>query len=497
MNDLKSLLDSLLAIEESTSADAENKKSESCDCKSYDCNICYPDDELTEDSDETELVESTFGLDDDTDFDSHEVEDEDFDDLSDEMDISSDIPLESTDTDTDEDYPDLDPSSVLYPRNGEVDSDNVDFSKSNASEDVSDLIAQIEYVQDLGISNSNTTYSTDQLLKLSSEMVQRIYDKVVNGESEPVYESDCIVDNREDGMIFLTRGHRKVKIAPVAGGFQVLQLSGKLIDQATSKEEAVSIGKTFLNSPINESLIKFDSPSDARDAIAVIRNYGYDDYKLVGNTVEVAAPEMIVDRIADRFGGAVEYSFDEMSAGSVAIAMEDGEDRIDELNHESFQTDEKLSELRDAIDENVLVSVAFVKKDGTVKHMSIKRSLSPHVASTATKPDSQPNLGGNHNLKRVVDVNAYIKALKANKSVGMDDADAKAAAAKVAWRSITLDNVLGFMLRGKFIDLRDENEIMTRFGESTYNAMTSSMKTAMSREQTVTEDFLVEKGFTK
>lgn len=494
MNNLKSLLDSLLAIEESASNDKEDKKSESCDCKSYDCQVCYPDDVNEDEETEDELVESSFGLDDDSEFDSHEVDEEDFDELSDDMSLDNGLP-DTLGEESDDRYPDTDPTSVLYPRNGEVDADDVDFGKSNASEDVSDLIAQIEYVQDLGISNSSTTYSTDQLMNMSSEMVQRIYDKVVNGESEPVYESDCIVDNREDGMVFLTRGHRKVKIAPVAGGFQVLQLSGKLIDQATSKEEAVEIGKRFLNSPITESRIKFDSYEIAKQAARVVQEYGYRGYKVEGNVLEVQAPELVVDRLADKFDGSVEYEFDEMSSGSVAIAMEGGEERIDELDHDSFRTDEKLAELRDAIDKNVLVSVAFVKKDGSVKHMTVKRSLSSYVASTAPKTDKQLNVEKNHNLKRVVDINAYIKALKANKAVGMEEDDAKAAAAKVAWRSINLGDVLGFMVRGKFIDLRDENEILSRYGEDTYNSLTPSMKSAMSQSQNVTEDFLVENGF--
>jgi hypothetical protein len=67
--------------------------------------------------------------------------------------------------------------------------------------------------------------------------------------------------------------------------------------------------------------------------------------------------------------------------------------------------------------------------------------------------------------------------------MGVDDDQAKAEASKVAWRSISLENVLGFMVRGNFVDLRDENDIMNRFGEEVYNSLTKSMKNALAQDQ--------------
>ncbi len=43
------------------------------------------------------------------------------------------------------------------------------------------------------------------------------------------------------------------------------------------------------------------------------------------------------------------------------------------------------------------------------------------------------------------------------------------------------------MVRGNFIDLRDENEIMDRFGEQVYNSLTKSMKNALAQDQMVNE----------
>jgi hypothetical protein len=58
----------------------------------------------------------------------------------------------------------------------------------------------------------------------------------------------------------------------------------------------------------------------------------------------------------------------------------------------------------------------------------------------------------------------------------------KTMAAKTCWRSVNLKNVLGFMVSGQFIDLRDENDIMGRFGEEVNNALTRSMVNAMNQE---------------
>jgi hypothetical protein len=84
-------------------------------------------------------------------------------------------------------------------------------------------------------------------------------------------------------------------------------------------------------------------------------------------------------------------------------------------------------------------------------------------------------------------MNSYIKKLKELRGMGVDDGDAKMEAAKGAWRTINLETVLGFMVRGQFIDLRDENNIMDRFGEDVYNSLTKSMKNVLAQDQMVNE----------
>ena len=156
---------------------------------------------------------------------------------------------------------------------------------------------------------------------------------------------------------------------------------------------------------------------------------------------------------------------------------------IDELDYQSYTEGDDLQQLRDAIDRNILVSVAFVKKDGSVRHMAIKKNISSYVGSDREKSEKQMNVEMNNNIKKVVDINAYNKKLKELRNMGIEDDQAKAEASKVAWRSISLENVLGFMVRGNFVDLRDENDIMNRFGEEVYNSLTKSMKNALAQDQ--------------
>lgn len=160
------------------------------------------------------------------------------------------------------------------------------------------------------------------------------------------------------------------------------------------------------------------------------------------------------------------------------------QENIEELNYQSLQDDENLQDLRDAIDKNKLVSVAFVKKDGTVKHMLIRKNLSSYVGSEREKTDAQRNVEMNNDLKKVVDVNAYKKELKRLRieAPEANDTEVKQMAAKMSWKSINLKNVLGFMVGGRFIDLRDENDIMDRYGEQVHGQLTKSMIGAMQAQ---------------
>lgn len=172
------------------------------------------------------------------------------------------------------------------------------------------------------------------------------------------------------------------------------------------------------------------------------------------------------------------------SHGYMKPLNESMEGHVDELDHAGFHDRDDLQVLRDSIDRNKMVSVAFVKKDGTVRHMLVRKSLKSYVGSETEKTDAQMNVEMNHDLKKVVDINAYKRELKKlrNENPEMNPDEMKTMAAKTCWRSVNLKNVLGFMVGGQFIDLRDENEIMDRFGEQVHSSITKSMVAAMNQE---------------
>ena len=109
------------------------------------------------------------------------------------------------------------------------------------------------------------------------------------------------------------------------------------------------------------------------------------------------------------------------------------EQPVDELDHAGFHDRDDLQILRDSIDRNKMVSVAFVKKDGSVRHMLIRKSLKSSVFSDAPKTDAQMNIQSNHDLKRVVDINSYKRELKKlrNDNPEMDPDEMKTMAAKL------------------------------------------------------------------
>lgn len=125
---------------------------------------------------------------------------------------------------------------------------------------------------------------------------------------------------------------------------------------------------------------------------------------------------------------------------------------------------------------NITTSVAFVKKDGTVRHMAFRRNIKAYEPSTAEKTDAQLNVLQNNNLMNVVDTNAYIRAFK-------EFEGDSAAASKKAFRNFKLENVLAFMASGQVFDMREENNILERFGEEVYGQLTKNMISALSSDE--------------
>lgn len=150
------------------------------------------------------------------------------------------------------------------------------------------------------------------------------------------------------------------------------------------------------------------------------------------------------------------------------------EDLNETLSYQEFKGGSKLEALRNAIEMNKTVSVVFVKKDGTVRPMAVRKHFKYEFK---TGQDFQPSAQGLANHKdfyNVFDINVYIKLKRQTGSAEE--------AAKGAWRKIILGNVLGFLAGGHFYDLRQENNIKERFGVEVYNQLTNSMAKAAEKE---------------
>jgi hypothetical protein len=155
--------------------------------------------------------------------------------------------------------------------------------------------------------------------------------------------------------------------------------------------------------------------------------------------------------------------------------INESENEIDEITYGDYMGGESLQPLRTAFDKNQMVGVAYVKKDGSVRHMSAKRSIKSYVPSDNEKTEKQANVQSNNDIKRVVDFSIYREKLR-------EYGGNKEMAAKSCWRTINLKDVLGFSVGGRFIDLRQENDILNRFGETIYNSLTKSMIRAIETE---------------
>jgi len=137
--------------------------------------------------------------------------------------------------------------------------------------------------------------------------------------------------------------------------------------------------------------------------------------------------------------------------------------------------DDLPNKVKEYFKRNITVSVAFVKKDGSVRHMAFRRSLKAYEKSDKEKTDAQMNVLKNNNLMNVYDTNVYIKTKK--------ETGDPALAAKSSFRNFKLENVLAFLCGGEVFDMRENNKIKERFGEVVYDSLTRSMVSALEKDE--------------
>lgn len=156
-----------------------------------------------------------------------------------------------------------------------------------------------------------------------------------------------------------------------------------------------------------------------------------------------------------------------------------------EINKKFLSYDTLPDCVKSNVKNSITVSVAFVKKDGTVRHMAFRDSLKSYKKSEAEKTEAQKNYLSANNLMNVYDTNIYIKTKRENIQNGMSPEDAAADASKKSFRNFKLENVLGFVCNGKFYDMREKNNIVERFGFDIAQKLTKGMEKAMEAEEKI------------
>ena len=141
---------------------------------------------------------------------------------------------------------------------------------------------------------------------------------------------------------------------------------------------------------------------------------------------------------------------------------------IHEVLNEDLTFNDLPEQVRQSLDNGQILSVVYVKKDGSVRSMAFSKFTKAYKPSDRPKSEKQVNLLANNNLMVGYDRNVY-KKLK--QELGSDEE-----AAKGSWRRFKLDTILGFLAGGKFFDMRDENRIKEKFGEEVYNQLTPTMQ---------------------
>ena len=161
------------------------------------------------------------------------------------------------------------------------------------------------------------------------------------------------------------------------------------------------------------------------------------------------------------------------------------EDLNEDLVYTNFKNSNKFEVLRKAIDNNKTISIVFVKKDGSVRPIAFRKYFNYEFKTqTLNNVNGGDSVSQRNNLLVGFDINVYIK-------VKRETGDSEYAAKK-SWRAIKLETILGFLVGGKFIDLRSENRIIEKYGEGIYNQLTKSMVNAANSEQQQAEQYISE-----
>jgi hypothetical protein len=192
MSDMERWMDAVNTPKTESTIQPAEQVSEDCGCGDYECTTCFP---LSEDEINGAMQTNEY-----------ESEDEELIELDlDDSDYFDDASEDDMDMDMDMEMPEPDAAVDMAPGNAndEMSTNNDQLGQADASEDVSEILGKIEYIQNLGMSNTDRYYDIDQLMRMRPEAIKRIYNKILGDGGNDIDETSA-------GGISVAAGRGKV-----------------------------------------------------------------------------------------------------------------------------------------------------------------------------------------------------------------------------------------------------------------------------------------------
>lgn len=166
MSDMERWMDAVNNPKTESNTQTARQVTEDCGCNDYECTTCFPlsEDEISSEMQSTEVNEYESDDEELIELDLDDSDDSDYYDDEDDLDIpnfDSTADIESTNSEDELQPPAQEPYT------------------SDASEDVSELLGKIEYIQNMGMSMTDRHFDIDQLIRMRPDAIKRIYAKVI------------------------------------------------------------------------------------------------------------------------------------------------------------------------------------------------------------------------------------------------------------------------------------------------------------------------------
>lgn len=214
MSDMERWMDAVNNPKTESAPQPEEQVSEDCGCGDYECTTCFPlsEDEINGAMQSTEV---------------NEYESEDEEEL-----VELDLDGSDYYDDDDMEMPEPDAPMDVAPgvANDEMSMDEP--GASGASEDVSDILGKIEYIQNMGMSMTDRHYDVDQLMRMRPDAIKRIYSKILGeGTDDQIDEGDLFPnsDDTESQSLMLDPNEQNSRYTMISPGDHIIYRGHNLV----------------------------------------------------------------------------------------------------------------------------------------------------------------------------------------------------------------------------------------------------------------------------